>query len=107
MSCLLFLSSSLFLGTISALSSSSIILKSYSVKNSSITQYSPGGQEDSSTSDIKEVSASFWFIVIFVGTCFTFGAKMSFNIFPNVFLLTAEYLSNWVQNSPVFTLVDI
>ena len=32
---------------------------------------------------------------------------MSFNIFPNVLLLKVENLSNWVQNSPVLTLVDI
>ena len=33
--------------------------------------------------------------------------KISFKIFPSDFLLKVEYLSNWVQKSPVLTLVDI
>ena len=45
--------------------------------------------------------------MISVGTSFTFGMKMSFNIFPNVLLFKEEYLSNLDQNSPVLTLVDI
>ena len=45
--------------------------------------------------------------MVSVGTYLTFGAKMSFNIFPNVLLLKVENLSNWVQKSPVLTLVDI
>ena len=33
--------------------------------------------------------------------------KISFKIFPNVLVLKVEYLSNWDQNSPVLTPVDI
>ena len=48
-----------FLASISALSSSSSNLKSYSVKNSSITQYRPGGQVEMFKSSLNKSSFTF------------------------------------------------
>ena len=99
-----------FFATISALSSSSYNLKSYSVKNSSITQYSPGGQVEVFNSSLNEVSCIFWLIgfkTCFVGSPFSWCENISFNTFAIDLLLAGEFLSNWFQNSTDFTLVEI
>ena len=86
----------LFLASISALSSSSSNLKSYSVKNSSITQYRPGGQVETS-----------WIIEFWVLSQLCFILNRLVNTLFKDLLFLEGFLSNLFQNSSDFKFSDI